>query len=127
VSYTIVRTNGTVLTTIPDGVVNTTSTPLSLPGRNFASYGQIVDTNFVRALENFADTTVPANPIRGQLWYKTDNETLYICPSDGETNPANWYPILTPQTIGNLTVNNLTANANVVANNASITNTLDFK
>jgi hypothetical protein len=125
VSYTIVRTNGTVLTTIPDGVVNTTSTPLSLPGRNFASYGQIVDTNFVRALENFADTTVPANPIRGQLWYKTDNETLYICPSDGETNPANWYPILTPQTIGNLTVNNLTANANVVANNASITNTLD--
>lgn len=123
-SYTIVRTNGTVLTTIPDGVVNTTSTPLSLPGRNFASYGQIVDTNFVRALENFADTTVPANPIRGQLWYKTDNQTLYICPTDGETNPANWFPILTPQTIGNLTVNNLTANANVTANNASVTNTL---
>jgi hypothetical protein len=125
VSYTILRTNGTVLTTILDGEVNTTSTPLSLPGRNFASYGQIIDTNFVQALENFADTAVPTNPIRGQLWYKTDNETLYICPTDGETNPANWYPIVTRQNIGNLTVDNLTANANVVANNASITSNLD--
>jgi hypothetical protein len=124
VSYTIVRTNGTVLTTIPDGVVNTTSTPLSLPGRNFASYGQIVDTNFVKALENFADTTVPDNPIRGQLWYKTDSEILYICPSDGEANVALWIPILTPNNISNITVDNLVANANITANNASITNDL---
>lgn len=126
-SYSIIRTNGSLLTTIPDGVVNTTSTPLSLPGRNYASYGQIVDTNFVRSLENFADTAPPSNALKGQLWYDTtpDNEGLYICPSDGATDPNVWIPILTPNTVGNLTLDNLTANANIRANNANITNSLD--
>jgi hypothetical protein len=124
VSYSIFRTNGSLLTTIPDGTVNTTSTPLSLPGRNFASYGQIVDTNFVRALENFADTAPPSKAMKGQLWYNTNpaDEGLYICPTDGETNPNNWVPILTPDNIGNITVANLTATGNITANNAAITN-----
>lgn len=123
-SYSIFRTNGSLLTTIPDGTVNTTSTPLSLPGRNYASYGQLVDTNFVRALENFADDTPPSNAMKGQLWYDTTpaSEGLYICPTDGETNPANWVPILTPDNIGNITVVNLIATSNITANNASITN-----
>lgn len=123
-SYTILRTNGSLLTTIPDGFLNTTSTPLSLPGRNYASYGQIVDTNFVRALENFANSTPPANAMKGQLWYNTTANVLYICPIDGETNANNWYPVLTPQNISNLVVDNLTANSNVASNNASITNDL---
>lgn len=123
-SYSIFRTNGSLLTTIPDGTVNTTSTPLSLPGRNYASYGQLVDTNFVRALENFADTAPPSNAMKGQLWYDTNpaSEGLYICPTDGETNPANWVSILTPDNIGNITVVNLTATGNITANNAAITN-----
>ena len=81
-AYTIVKSDGTVLTTIADGTINTTSTTLGLPGRNYAGYGQTLDTNFVHQLENFADTTPPANPIRGQLWYNTNNSTLYVCPSD---------------------------------------------
>jgi hypothetical protein len=128
VSYSILRTDGTLLTTIPDGVINTTSTPLGLPGRNFASYGQVVDTNFVHQLENFADNVVPSNSIRGQLWYDTASPpvgstgVLKICPSDGESNSANWYTVLTPQSISNLTLVNLTATANITANNANITN-----
>jgi hypothetical protein len=122
VSYTILRTNGSLLTSIPDGTVNTTSTPLSLPGRNFASYGQIVDTNFVHQLENFADSTPPNNAIRGQLWYNTTANVLYICPTDGESNVALWVPILTPNNISNISVDNLVANANITANNATITN-----
>lgn len=121
-SYSIFRTNGSLLTNIPDGTVNTASTPLSLPGRNFASYGQIVDTNFVHQLENFANTTPPPNAMRGQLWYSTTANTLYICPTDGESNIANYYPILTPNNISNLSVVNLTASANITANNATITN-----
>ena len=121
-SYSIYRTNGSLLTNIPDGTVNTSSTPLSLPGRNYASYGQIVDTNFVHQLENFANSTPPPNAVRGQLWYNTSANILYICPSDGESNIANYYPILTPDTIGNITVENLTATANITANNANITN-----
>ena len=50
-AYTIVKTNGTVLTTIPDGTINTTSTSVGLPGRNYAGYGQYVDENFVYLIE----------------------------------------------------------------------------
>lgn len=120
-SYTIVRTDGTVLTTIPDGIVNTTSTSLSLPGRNYPGYGQVMDTNFVRALENFADTTVPANPIRGQLFYNTSTETLYICPTDGEGDLNNWYRIWADP-LANLVIDNLDLADDLTANNAYITN-----
>ena len=49
-AYTIVKSDGTVLTTIPDGTINTTSTSLGLPGKNYAGYGQSLDTNFTRIL-----------------------------------------------------------------------------
>ena len=39
-AYTIVKSDGTVLTTVPDGTINTTSTSLGLPGKNYAGYGQ---------------------------------------------------------------------------------------
>ena len=77
-AYTIVKSDGTVLTTIADGTINTTSTTLGLPGRNYAGYGQSLDTNFVHMLENFADGNVPANPIRGQLWYDTNPGVNYL-------------------------------------------------
>ena len=77
-AYTIVKSDGTVLTTIADGTINTTSTTLGLPGRNYAGYGQSLDTNFVHVVENFADTTTPANPLRGQLWYDTSDTTLKV-------------------------------------------------
>ena len=120
-AYTIVRTDGTVLTTIPDGIVNTTSTPLSLPGRNYPGYGQVVDTNTVRALENFADTTPPLNALKGQLWFNTNDDTLYICPIDGETDPNNWYKVIS-YPLDNLELNDLNANGDITANNAYIDN-----
>ena len=51
-AYTIIRSNGTTLTTIQDGTVNTTSSPLSLFGRNSSGYGQALDTNLIKILEN---------------------------------------------------------------------------
>lgn len=125
-SYTIVRTDGSVLTVIPDGVVNTSSTPLSLPGRNYSSYGVVVDTNFVHQLENFADDTLPANAIRGQLYYSTAVSTqgLYICPTDGEDELNNWIKILTNNDT-DLTLDNLDITGNITANNAHIANDLN--
>ena len=70
-AYTIIRSDGSQLTTIADGTINTTSTSLSLPGRNYAGYGQSLDTNFVRQLENYANSSPPPNPLRGQLWFNT--------------------------------------------------------
>ncbi len=48
---------------------NTTDTSLVFPGRNFASYGEIVNENFLHLLENFANNIAPENPVEGQLWY----------------------------------------------------------
>ena len=127
-SFTIVRTNGTVLTVIPDGDLNTTSTPLFLPGRNYPGYGAVIDTNFVRALENFAFTNPPDNPLQGQLWYNTRPgfEGLYICPIDGETNPNNWIKIFTTNDINaDLFARSLTLTDDLYANNAYISNNVE--
>lgn len=68
-AYNINLTSGNLLTTIADGTVNTTSTPLTLIGKNYANYGQFLDTNFVRILENFNNDTEPTNALEGQLWW----------------------------------------------------------
>jgi len=132
-AYTIVKSDGTVLTTIADGTINTTSTSLGLPGRNYAGYGQTLDTNFVHQLENFADTTPPANPLTGQLWYNTNANTLYVCPTDGLSNANAWVSLAVSsanstttfgsvQVTGNLSANNVTAVNNVSGANGIFTN-----
>ena len=70
-AYTINLTNGTTLTTIADGTVNDTSTDLTLVGKNYAGYGQFLNTNMVHMLENFSDDTAPGTPLTGQIWWDT--------------------------------------------------------
>jgi hypothetical protein len=121
-AYTIVKSDGTVLTTIADGTINTTSTSLGLPGRNYAGYGQALDTNFTHMAENFADTAPPANPLRGQLWYNTNNSTLYVCPTDGESNAAAWLGLTSTSSGGATTFGAVTVTGNLSANNISAVN-----
>ena len=132
-AYTIVKSDGTVLTTIADGTINTTSTSVGLPGRNYAGYGIALDTNFVHQLENFANTAPPANPLTGQLWYNTNTTTLYVCPSDGLSNANAWVSLAVSsanstttfgsvQVTGNLSANNITAVNNVTGANGIFTN-----
>lgn len=123
-AYTIVKSDGTVLTTVPDGTINTTSTSIGLPGRNYAGYGQTLDTNFVHQLENFADTTPPSNPLRGQLWYNTNNSTLYVCPTDGEANALAWLALTSTSSGGTTTFGAVTVTGNVQANNLAATNNI---
>jgi len=56
--------------TVNDSTVNT-ETSLALPGRNQRGYGIAVAENFLHILEHFANTTPPANPVEGQVWYDT--------------------------------------------------------
>jgi hypothetical protein len=121
-AYTIVKSDGTVLTTIADGTINTTSTSQGLPGRNYAGYGQTLDTNFVHQLENFADVNPPANPIRGQLWYNTNTQVLLVCPTDGETNPANWFALTSTASGGTTSFGSVTVTGNLQASNVIATN-----
>ena len=112
-AYTILKSNGTVLTTIPDGTINTTSTSLGLPGRNFAGYGQATDENFVYLVENFARATPPAYPLTGQLWYNTNNGTLNVCPASGTTDPALWVTLASTSSTGNTSFGNVTGRPGV--------------
>ena len=121
-AYTIVKSDGTVLTTIADGTINTTSTSLGLPGRNYAGYGQSLDTNFVHAMENFADTTPPPNPLRGQLWYDTNANTLCVCPADGTTSANSWITLAQSGGAGTTTFGNVTVTGNLTANNLTAVN-----
>jgi hypothetical protein len=79
----ILKTNGTLLTSVADGTVDTSASPLALPGRNTAGYGQSLNQNLVKLLENFADITAPSNSILGQLWFNTDTNEVSVKTSTG--------------------------------------------
>lgn len=77
-SYNITLTNGQSLVTIADGTADTTATSLTLIGKNFAGYGQFLDENFVKILENFSNTTAPSSALQGQLWWDSTNKILKV-------------------------------------------------
>lgn len=72
-SYTITKTDGTTLGTILDGTINTSFTSLTLIGRNYANYGELIANDLVALVENFAYSSSPSNPLAGQLWWDTNN------------------------------------------------------
>ena len=123
-AYTIIRSDGTVLTTIQDGTINTNSTSLGLPGRNKSNYGQVLDTNFVRQLESYASSSPPPNPLRGQLWFNTTTNTLSICPADGTLVASNWITLTSTTAAGNATLANVNATGNIIANNITSNNAI---
>jgi hypothetical protein len=70
-AYTINKTDGTKLVALRDGTVDISTTDLALFGKGYAGFGERLNENFIKVLENFANTTAPANKIKGQLWYDT--------------------------------------------------------
>ena len=82
-STTINRTDGTTLTTIADGAIDTSTTDLSFIGRLYRNYGELVNENFIRLLENFADSSAPSAPIEGQLWFDRNTKRLNVFRTTG--------------------------------------------
>lgn len=68
--YTLRKTNGTTLAIIQDGAIET-STDLTFVGKNYAGYGQTVNENFLKLLENFASSRAPEKPLIGQTYFDT--------------------------------------------------------
>ena len=77
-AYTITKTDGTTLGTITDGTINTSFTSLTLIGRNYANYGELIANDLVALVENFAYSTSPSNPLSGQLWWNTSDKRLRV-------------------------------------------------
>lgn len=82
-SYKIYKTDGSLLTEIVDSAIDQTASDLTLIGKNVAGYGQIVNENFVKLLENFANTSAPNNPITGQIWFDTAENRLKVYDGNG--------------------------------------------
>lgn len=88
-AYIIYNNDGTVLSNIADGEVDSSSTSLDLIGKNVNNYGQFFNNDLVRLLTSFAAPTGsgPRSPQIGQLWYDTTLNRLTVF--DGiEFNPT---------------------------------------
>ena len=77
-AYIINNAAGTVIATVADGTIDTTSTSLTILGKGFNNYGEIVAENWVKMIEHFSSATAPTNALRGQLWYDTTNSRMKI-------------------------------------------------
>jgi hypothetical protein len=84
-SYTLYKPDGSILTILQDNKIDDTTTSLSLVGKNTDGYGQSINSNFIKLLANFASRTgsPPLNPIIGQLWYNTTNNSLRVYTQSG--------------------------------------------
>lgn len=76
-AYTVNKTDGTILATVADGTIDTT-TDLTLIGKNYAGYGEFFNENLVKLLENFSNTSAPASPVAGQMWWDKTNSLLKV-------------------------------------------------
>jgi hypothetical protein len=75
-SYVIKKSNGLNLTTVEDGTINNSACDIVLVGKNYTGYGQAVNQNLVKMLENFAGPLSPAKPLMGQLWFDTNTRQI---------------------------------------------------
>ena len=77
-SYKLNKTDGSLLVELQDGVIDTTSSDITLVGRNYKGFGEYINENFIKLTESFASTSAPENAIEGQLWYDTSDQRLKI-------------------------------------------------
>ena len=75
-SYILNKTDGTLLVTLVDGSIDTTSTDITLVGRNYKGFGEFINENYIKMLENFSSRSAPTNPLKGHLWYETSDARL---------------------------------------------------
>ena len=61
-AYTINRTDGTVVATITDGTSDNT-TSLTLFGKSFSGFGELLNENLVKLLESHNSTSAPTQAL----------------------------------------------------------------
>ena len=84
-AYTINKTDGGIVATITDGTVDTT-TSLQLFGRSYSGFGEGLNENLVKLLENSSSTAAPTAPLTGELWFDASSSQIKVY--DG----TNWKP-----------------------------------
>ena len=76
-AYVINKTDGTAIVTITDGTVDNTTT-VQLFGKSYSGFGEGLNENLVKLLENSASTSAPSAPLKGELWFDTTTNQLKV-------------------------------------------------
>ena len=77
-AYQINKTSGALLVNLADGQIDVATTDITLIGKNYTGFGESINENFVKMLENFANVSSPANPLAGQIWWDTSNSRIKV-------------------------------------------------
>jgi hypothetical protein len=77
-AYLITKSDGTTLTTVSDGQIDDLTTNLTLIGKNYSGFGEAFNENLIKLLENFASSSRPTRPIRGQIWFDVTELKLKV-------------------------------------------------
>lgn len=109
-SYQIRKTDGSLLIDLPSGITDRTRSSLALVGKNVSAFGKDQNENFVKLLENFSNSVQPPNPLRGQLWFNTTSEQMFVRTSTGFKNLGPFPDVSTPD-ITNTATNALATTA----------------
>ena len=76
-AYIVNKTDGTAVTTITDGTIDNT-TSLTLFGKSYSGFGELLNEDLVKLLENSASTSAPTAPLKGEVWFDTTVNQLKV-------------------------------------------------
>ena len=62
---------------ITDGTINN-STTLTLIGKGYSNFGELLNENLIKLLENSTSTTAPTAPLKGELWFDANTNQLKV-------------------------------------------------
>jgi hypothetical protein len=76
-AYIVNKTDGTAITTIIDGTIDNTNS-LTLFGKSYSGFGELLNEDLVKLLENSASTAAPTAPLKGELWFDTASNQVKV-------------------------------------------------
>ena len=68
-AYQINKTSGALLVNLADGQIDVSSTDITLIGKNYTGFGESINENFVKMLENLLIQV--RKSLAGQIWWDT--------------------------------------------------------
>jgi hypothetical protein len=88
-AYTLKLSNGQLLVNLPDQQSDKVTTSLTLIGKNVNAYGTDINQNYIKILENFANSTPPpGNNLVGQVWYDSAKQQLKVFTASNQYKPV---------------------------------------